>query len=72
MTSLSDDERLLLDLVPEGQSKGNQALISALSWDEDKYWSVRNSLLAKSRRSCFASINPPIVEVTGMQDSRNG
>ena len=24
MMSLSDDERLLLDLVPEGQSKGNQ------------------------------------------------
>ncbi|MDW8244827.1 MAG: hypothetical protein RMJ88_16585 [Thermogemmata sp.] len=43
---LTPDEHLLLSKVPlDGSSIGNKTLREILGWDEQKYWSVRDSLV---------------------------
>lgn len=45
---LSDDERKLLDLVPEaGGTISNPAVQKSLSWTDEVYWTVRNTLVDK-------------------------
>jgi hypothetical protein len=44
--NLTEDEKQLLDKLPaDGTAIGNKTLRSSLGWDQEKYWSIRDSLV---------------------------
>lgn len=45
MDYLTEDQRRLLDVVPEDGTIGNKYLRQILGWPQSKYWKVRNSLI---------------------------
>jgi hypothetical protein len=48
MSDLSDAEKLLA-AVPIDRSIGNQSLMRSLGWADDRYWQVRDKLIAEGR-----------------------
>lgn len=47
-SALSDDEISLFKNVPEnGESIGNKSLRQLLTWEEEKYWTIRDGLVLK-------------------------
>jgi hypothetical protein len=70
MTDMTDDEHKLFDLVPiNGEWVTNPSVRDKLGWDNDRYWSVRNSLIdrnllavARGRGGLVSRIVPPPLE----------
>lgn len=76
----ADEDRLLARLPEDGSPRGNNALITELGWDEDRYYRVRNSLEDRGRlrrwkgrggtvRRVTAATSIPVVTIPAEADT---